>query len=77
LLRVASPGPLVALHVTPAAIGIFVAISGWQGVDEHVPAGWADRLLYPFRRRLAGASAGPAENGLEVVPTRPAPNGAI
>jgi len=35
LIRVASLGPLVALHMTPAAIGIFIAISGWQGYLVH------------------------------------------
>ena len=35
LLRLASLGPLVALHVTPAAIAIFVAVSAWQGWLVH------------------------------------------
>jgi sterol desaturase/sphingolipid hydroxylase (fatty acid hydroxylase superfamily) len=35
LLRVASLGPLVALHVTPAAIGIFIAVSAWQSWLVH------------------------------------------
>jgi sterol desaturase/sphingolipid hydroxylase (fatty acid hydroxylase superfamily) len=35
LIRVASLGPLVALHMTPAAIAIFIAISGWQGYLVH------------------------------------------
>jgi sterol desaturase/sphingolipid hydroxylase (fatty acid hydroxylase superfamily) len=35
LLRVASLGPLVALHVRPAAILIFVAVSGWQAWLVH------------------------------------------
>jgi sterol desaturase/sphingolipid hydroxylase (fatty acid hydroxylase superfamily) len=35
LIRVASLGPLVALHMTPAAIGIFIAVSGWQGWLVH------------------------------------------
>jgi sterol desaturase/sphingolipid hydroxylase (fatty acid hydroxylase superfamily) len=35
LLRVASLGPLVALHVTPAAIAIFIAVSGWQAWLVH------------------------------------------
>lgn len=35
LLRVASLGPLVALHVTPEAIAIFIAISGWQAWLVH------------------------------------------
>jgi len=35
LLRVASLGPLVALHLMPAAIGIFIAVSGWQAWLVH------------------------------------------
>lgn len=35
LLRVASLGPLVALHLTPSAIGIFIAVSGWQSWLVH------------------------------------------
>jgi sterol desaturase/sphingolipid hydroxylase (fatty acid hydroxylase superfamily) len=35
LMRVASLGPLVALHMTPAAIAIFIAVSGWQGWLVH------------------------------------------
>ena len=35
LLRVASLGPLVALDVTPAAIALFIAVSGWQGWLVH------------------------------------------
>jgi sterol desaturase/sphingolipid hydroxylase (fatty acid hydroxylase superfamily) len=35
LIRVASLGPLVALHVTPSAIGIFVVVSGWQAWLVH------------------------------------------
>jgi sterol desaturase/sphingolipid hydroxylase (fatty acid hydroxylase superfamily) len=35
LLRVASLGPLVALHVTPAAIAIFIGVSGWQAWLVH------------------------------------------
>jgi sterol desaturase/sphingolipid hydroxylase (fatty acid hydroxylase superfamily) len=35
LIRVASIGPLVALHVTPSAIGIFVVASGWQAWLVH------------------------------------------
>lgn len=35
ILRVASLGPLVALHVTPAAIAIFVTVSGWQAWLVH------------------------------------------
>jgi sterol desaturase/sphingolipid hydroxylase (fatty acid hydroxylase superfamily) len=35
LLRLASIGPLVALHVTPSAIAIFIAVSGWQGWLVH------------------------------------------
>ncbi|MGH9140086.1 MAG: sterol desaturase family protein [Vicinamibacterales bacterium] len=35
LLRVASIGPLVALNVTPSAIAIFVAVSGWQAWLVH------------------------------------------
>jgi sterol desaturase/sphingolipid hydroxylase (fatty acid hydroxylase superfamily) len=35
LVRIASLGPLVALHVSPAAIGIFLAISGWQAWLVH------------------------------------------
>ena len=131
LLRVASLGPLVALNVTPSAIAIFVAVSGWQaslvhanvrmrygplrwllvspefhhwhhshereaydknyaslvacwdvlfgtvylpregrplryGIDEHVPAGWMERLVHPFRRRNPGGKNGvvsaPAES---------------
>jgi sterol desaturase/sphingolipid hydroxylase (fatty acid hydroxylase superfamily) len=46
ILRVASLGPLVALHVTPAALAIFVTISGWQGWLVHANV----RLPYgPFR----------------------------
>jgi sterol desaturase/sphingolipid hydroxylase (fatty acid hydroxylase superfamily) len=122
LVRVASLGPLVALHVTPSALGVFIAFSGWQawlvhanvrvpygplrwllvspefhhwhhsaereaydrnyaslvaswdvlfgtvhlprgrqplryGIDERVPAGYVERLFYPFRHR-AGAAVG-------------------
>jgi sterol desaturase/sphingolipid hydroxylase (fatty acid hydroxylase superfamily) len=43
LLRVASLGSLVALHVAPAAIAIFVAVSGWQAslvhANVHAPYG--------------------------------------
>jgi sterol desaturase/sphingolipid hydroxylase (fatty acid hydroxylase superfamily) len=35
LFRVASLGPLVALHVTPAALGVFVLIFGWQSWLVH------------------------------------------
>jgi sterol desaturase/sphingolipid hydroxylase (fatty acid hydroxylase superfamily) len=35
LMRVASLGPLVALHVTPAAVGVFIAVSGWQSWLVH------------------------------------------
>ena len=47
ILRIASLGPLVALHVTPAAMAIFVAVSGWQawhGARErpHAPTGPSD-----------------------------------
>jgi sterol desaturase/sphingolipid hydroxylase (fatty acid hydroxylase superfamily) len=35
ILRMASLGPLIALHVTPAAIAIFVTVSGWQGWLVH------------------------------------------
>ena len=35
LVRVASLGPLVALHMTPAAIGIFIAVAGWQAWLVH------------------------------------------
>jgi sterol desaturase/sphingolipid hydroxylase (fatty acid hydroxylase superfamily) len=35
LLRVASLGPLVAIHVTPAAIGLFIAVFAWQGWLVH------------------------------------------
>jgi len=35
LLRLASIGPLVALHVTPAALGIVVVIFGWQSWLVH------------------------------------------
>ena len=35
LLRLASLGPLVALHVSPAAIAIFIAVSGWQSWLVH------------------------------------------
>jgi sterol desaturase/sphingolipid hydroxylase (fatty acid hydroxylase superfamily) len=35
LVRVASLGPLVALHVTPSAIAVFIAVSGWQGWLVH------------------------------------------
>jgi sterol desaturase/sphingolipid hydroxylase (fatty acid hydroxylase superfamily) len=35
MLRVASLGPLVALNVTPAAIGVFIAVSGWQAWLVH------------------------------------------
>jgi sterol desaturase/sphingolipid hydroxylase (fatty acid hydroxylase superfamily) len=31
LTRVASLGPLVALHLSPAALAVFVAVSAWQG----------------------------------------------
>jgi sterol desaturase/sphingolipid hydroxylase (fatty acid hydroxylase superfamily) len=116
LSRIGSLGPLVALNVSPSAIGVFIAIFGWQswlvhanvrlsygplrwlfvspdfhhwhhcaereahdrnyasilacwdvlfgtvhlpegrrplryGVDEHVPAGYIERLIHPFRRR--------------------------
>jgi sterol desaturase/sphingolipid hydroxylase (fatty acid hydroxylase superfamily) len=47
LLRLASIGPLVAIHVTPAALGIFVVIVGWQSWLVHAnvrlkygPLGW-------------------------------------
>jgi sterol desaturase/sphingolipid hydroxylase (fatty acid hydroxylase superfamily) len=43
LLRVTSLGPLVGLHVAPAAIAIFIAVSGWQAwlvhANVHVPYG--------------------------------------
>jgi sterol desaturase/sphingolipid hydroxylase (fatty acid hydroxylase superfamily) len=46
LLRVASIGPLVAIHLTPAAIGIFIVVSGWQGWLVHANV----RVLYgPLR----------------------------
>jgi sterol desaturase/sphingolipid hydroxylase (fatty acid hydroxylase superfamily) len=35
LLRLASLGPLVALNLSPAAIGIFVGVSGWQAWLVH------------------------------------------
>jgi sterol desaturase/sphingolipid hydroxylase (fatty acid hydroxylase superfamily) len=35
LLRVAALGPLMMLDVTPAAIGIYIAISGWQSLLVH------------------------------------------
>jgi sterol desaturase/sphingolipid hydroxylase (fatty acid hydroxylase superfamily) len=35
LLRVASIGPLVALDVAPAAIALFIAVSGWQSWLVH------------------------------------------
>lgn len=35
LLRLVSIGPLVALHLTPAAIAIFVAVTGWQSWLVH------------------------------------------
>ena len=35
LVRVASLGPLVALHVTPSALAVFIAVSGWQGWLVH------------------------------------------
>jgi sterol desaturase/sphingolipid hydroxylase (fatty acid hydroxylase superfamily) len=35
LLRFASIGPLVALHVTPSALAVFIAVSGWQGWLVH------------------------------------------
>jgi sterol desaturase/sphingolipid hydroxylase (fatty acid hydroxylase superfamily) len=35
LLRVASLGPLLALDLAPAAIALFVAVSGWQGWLVH------------------------------------------
>jgi sterol desaturase/sphingolipid hydroxylase (fatty acid hydroxylase superfamily) len=35
LLRAASIGPLVAIHLTPAAIAVFVFVSGWQGWLVH------------------------------------------
>jgi sterol desaturase/sphingolipid hydroxylase (fatty acid hydroxylase superfamily) len=35
LLRVASLGPLVALNLSPAAIAIFVGVSGWQASLVH------------------------------------------
>jgi sterol desaturase/sphingolipid hydroxylase (fatty acid hydroxylase superfamily) len=35
LLRVFSLGPLVALGVTPAAVAIFIAVSGWQSWLVH------------------------------------------
>ena len=35
LLRVASLGPLVVLHVTPSAIGVFIVVSGWQAWLVH------------------------------------------
>jgi sterol desaturase/sphingolipid hydroxylase (fatty acid hydroxylase superfamily) len=34
-LRVASIGPLVALHMAPAAVGVFIAVSGWQAWLVH------------------------------------------
>ena len=116
LLDVASLGPLIALNLSPVAIGIFISVYGWQsslvhanlrfrygpfrwllvspefhhwhhsaeraardrnyasvlsfwdvlfgtvylprgiqpsgyGVDERVPAGWKDRLIYPLKRQ--------------------------
>jgi sterol desaturase/sphingolipid hydroxylase (fatty acid hydroxylase superfamily) len=35
LLRIASLGPLVALHLAPSAVGIFIAVSGWQAWLAH------------------------------------------
>jgi len=35
LVRVASLGPLVALDVAPAAIAVFIAVSGWQSWLVH------------------------------------------
>ena len=35
LFRVASLGPLVVLHVTPAALGVFVVVIGWQSWLAH------------------------------------------
>lgn len=35
LVRVASLGPLVALHVTPSAVAIFIAVSAWQAWLVH------------------------------------------
>lgn len=35
LLRLASIGPLVAIHLAPAAIGIFIVVTGWQGWLVH------------------------------------------
>jgi len=35
LFRVASLGPLVVLHVTPAAFGVFVVVIGWQSWLAH------------------------------------------
>ena len=35
LLRAASLGPLVALHLGPTAIAIFIAVSGWQAWLVH------------------------------------------
>jgi sterol desaturase/sphingolipid hydroxylase (fatty acid hydroxylase superfamily) len=35
LLRVASLGPLVVLHVTPTAVGVFLVVSGWQAWLVH------------------------------------------
>jgi sterol desaturase/sphingolipid hydroxylase (fatty acid hydroxylase superfamily) len=35
LLRVASIGPLVAVHVSPAAIGIVIGVFAWQGWLVH------------------------------------------
>ena len=35
LLRIATLGPLMALHMTPAAIGIYVGVAGWQSYLVH------------------------------------------
>jgi len=49
LLRVASLGPLVALNITPSALAIFVAVSGWQSWLVHanvtLPYGPLRRLV--------------------------------
>ena len=60
LIRIASLGPLVALHVTPAAIGIFIAISGWQSwlVHANVRIGAVRSDGYSSRRSFTiGTSA--------------------
>jgi sterol desaturase/sphingolipid hydroxylase (fatty acid hydroxylase superfamily) len=49
LFRVASLGPLVMLHVTPAAFGAFVVVIGWQSWLAHANV----RLQYgPLRHVL-------------------------